>query len=84
MDLLFIFAKLTASIMEDKTIFKEEFKMLEMIVFGVILTVSNLVTALILIKVLMSERVLKKYMKTVSNMTTDLAKEVYQQLEEDL
>mgnify|MGYP006994357414 CR=1 FL=1 len=70
--------------MEDKTIFKEEVKMLEMIVFGVILTVSNLVTALILIKVLMSERVLKKYMKTVSSMTTDLAKEVYQQLEEDL
>ena len=61
-----------------------EDKMLEMIVFGVILTVSNLVTALILIKVLMSERVLKKYMKTVSSMTTDLAKEVYQQLEEDL
>lgn len=84
MDLLFIFAKLAASIMEDKTIFKEEFKMLEMIVFGVILTVSNLVTALILIKVLMSERVLRKYMKTVSSMTTDLAKEVYQQLEEDL
>lgn len=84
MDLLFIFEKLTASIMEDKTIFKEEIKMLKMIVFGFILMVSNLATALILIKVLMSERVLKKYMKTVSSMTTDLAKEVYQQLEEDL
>ena len=58
--------------------------MLEMMVFAITLVVSNLVTTLILLKVLMSERVLKKYMKTVSNMTVEVSEEIYRQMEEKL
>lgn len=81
---LFEFANKTAPFMEIKLLSKETIKMLEMMVFAITLVVSNLVTTLILLKVLMSERVLKKYMKTVSNMTVEVSEEIYRQMEEKL
>lgn len=45
--------------------------MLEMIVFAVTLVVANVVSTLILLKVMMSKRFLKKYMEWVNNIIND-------------
>ena len=58
--------------------------MLEIIVFGITLVVSNVVAALIVLKVVTSPKVLKKYMETVSDMTVDMTQKIYADLEEKL
>ena len=42
--------------------------MLEMIVFAITLVVSNVVAALILLKVVMSKRFMKKYIEVINDM----------------
>lgn len=56
--------------------------MLEIIVFGLTLVVSNVVAALVVLKVVTSPKVLKKYMDTVSDMSVEMTKKMYQNLEE--
>lgn len=56
--------------------------MLEIIVFGITLVVSNVVAALVVLKVVTSPKVLKKYMDTVSDMSIEMTKKMYQNLEE--
>ena len=56
--------------------------MLEIIVFGLTLVVSNVVAALAVLKVVTSPKVLKKYMDTVSDMSVEMTKKMYQNLEE--
>lgn len=58
--------------------------MLEIIVFGITLVVSNVVAALVVLKVVTSPRVLKKYMETVSDMTVEMTKKMYKDFEEEL
>lgn len=70
--------------MKDKLISKETIKMLEIIVFGLTLVVSNVVASLIVLKVVTSPKVLKKYMETVSDMTVEMSQKIYQDLEEKL
>ena len=57
--------------------------MLEIIVLGLVLVISNVVSALIVMKVMTSERVLKKYMTMATNMSVEMSKEIYQKLEEE-
>jgi hypothetical protein len=71
--------------METNKFSERMIKMLEMMVFAITLVVSNVVTSLILLNVVMSERFLRKYMKTVTNLTLDVTKDIYANLEsEDL
>lgn len=58
--------------------------MLEIIVFGLVLVVANVVSAIIIMKVMTSPKVLKKYMDTVADMSVDMTKRMYQNLEEEL
>lgn len=59
--------------------------MLEMMVFAITLVVSNVVAALVVFKVVTSERFLRKYMKSVTSLTLDMTKDIYASLEaEDL
>lgn len=58
--------------------------MLEIIVFGITLVVSNVVAALVVLKVMTSPKVLKKYMDTVSDMSIEMTKKMYKDLEEEL
>lgn len=58
--------------------------MLEIIVFGITLVVSNVIAALVVLKVVTSPKVLKKYMETVSDMSVEMTKKIYQQMDEEL
>ena len=58
--------------------------MLEIIVFGITLVVSNVIAALVVLKVVTSPKVLKKYMNTVSDMTVEMTKKMYQDFDEEL
>lgn len=58
--------------------------MLDIIVFGITLVVSNVVAALVVFKVVTSPKVLKKYMDTVADMSVEMTKKMYQNLEEEL
>ena len=59
--------------------------MLEIIVFGLTLVVSNVVATLILLKVLTSPKVLRKYMNTVTDISMETTKKMLQQMgDEDL
>lgn len=58
--------------------------MLEIIVFGLTLVVSNVVASLVVLKVITSPKVLRKYMETVSDMTIDMTQKIYQEMEEKL
>lgn len=58
--------------------------MLEIIVFGLTLVVSNVVAALVVLKVVTSPKVLKKYMDTVADMSVEMTKKMYKGLEEEL
>ena len=58
--------------------------MLEIIVFGITLVVSNVVAALVVLKVVTSPKVLKKYMDTVADMSIEMTKKMYNDLEKEL
>ena len=59
--------------------------MLEIIVFGLTLVVSNVVATLIIMKVLTSPKVLRKYMNTVTDISMETTKKMLQQMgDEDL
>ena len=57
--------------------------MLEIIVFGLTLVVSNVVATLIIIKVITSPKVLRKYMDTATDISMEMTKKIYQQMEEE-
>lgn len=57
--------------------------MLEIIVFGITLVVSNVIAALIVMKVVTSPKVLKKYVETVADMSIEMSKKLYQQMEDE-
>lgn len=57
--------------------------MLEIIVFGLTLVVSNVVAALIIMKVMTSPKVLRKYMDTATDISMEMTKKIYQQMEEE-
>lgn len=57
--------------------------MLEIIVFGLTLVVSNVVASLVVLKVVTSPKVLRKYMDTVSDMSVEMTKKMYQKLEDE-
>lgn len=81
---LFKFARNTGPYMKEKSISKETIKMLEIIVFGITLVVSNVVAALVVLKVVTSPKVLKKYMDTVADMSVEMTKKMYHDLEKEL
>ena len=58
--------------------------MLEIIVFGITLVVSNAIAALIVMKVMTSPKVLRKYIDTAADISMEMTKKIYQQMEEDL
>lgn len=57
--------------------------MLNAIIFGVTLVVANVLTTLILLKVMMSKTFLKKYTKWATELTNEILKEQFSK-EEDL
>ena len=56
--------------------------MLDIIVFGITLVVSNVVAALIIMKVMTSPKVLRKYMDTATDISMEMTEKIYWKMEE--
>ena len=62
--------------MENNTNFKEDFKMLEIIVFAVALVVAQVTAGIIMMKLMLNKGFLKKYSKLVMEISNEIVEEM--------
>lgn len=70
--------------METNKIRKGIIKMLEMIVLGLTIVIAQIVAGVVMMKVFMSERFLKKYTKTIMNLSNEIVADLMEESEEEV
>jgi len=62
---------------------REIFKMLEMIVLGLTIVIAQIVAGVVMMKVFMSKRFLKKYTKTIMELSNEVIADLIEESEEE-
>lgn len=81
---LFIFRGRNIALYEDKTTFlKGDFTMLEMVVFALVLVISQFVGGYIMMKVIMHQFMNKDFIKKYAKMGIEASMEIQEEMEDE-